>query len=410
MGDVIHFPPRAVDYVAFLPDATDKGKPKATVENLAEICARLGATIRYNDISKTREILFPGRGFALDNKENVSLGWLISECEKFGMSTRHVSRFVGCLAEANHFNPVATWIESRPWDGEDRFTDLLETIVAKNESTDALVKAMKEVFLRKWMLSAVAAAYQPDGVSAHGVLVFQGQQYVGKTKWFKSLVPSDLGLLKDGVLLRPDDRDSVMKCVQYWLVELGELDATFRKADIASLKSFLTSDHDVLRRSHAEFESHYPRRTVFFASVNPQNFLHDDTGNRRYWTIAVDKLDYDHTIDMQQVWAQVAVGYHKGESWYLSGDEFKTLTLQNTEFEASDPIGEIAASRLEWEALENFWDWRTSTDILADCGYKAPNKSDVTRLAVEIRRRNGNRSKRSSDARFLYVPPLRIKR
>ena len=35
----------------------------------------------------------------------------------------------------------------------------------------------------------------------HGVLVFQGAQYVGKTKWFKQLVPSDLGLLKDGMLI-----------------------------------------------------------------------------------------------------------------------------------------------------------------------------------------------------------------
>jgi putative DNA primase/helicase len=50
-------------------------------------------------------------------------------------------------------------------------------------------------------------------------------------------VPKELGVVQDGMMLRPDDRDSVKQVVSHWLVELGELDATFRKSDIAQLKA-----------------------------------------------------------------------------------------------------------------------------------------------------------------------------
>ena len=43
------------------------------------------------------------------------------------------------------------------------------------------------------------------------------------------------------ILDKMREKDSVMQCVRNWIVELGELDATFRKSDIASLKSFITS-------------------------------------------------------------------------------------------------------------------------------------------------------------------------
>lgn len=402
-------------YQVILPECSGKGDtPRCTIRNLAFICERLGVTVRYNVISKSREIIFPGRGLATDDHENVALNWLVSECDSFHMPTHKVAEFVGCLANNNIYNPVATWIESKPWDGTDHFANLLETVIAKNERTDPAVKSMKDVFLRKWMLSAVASAYRPNGTSSHGVLVFQGAQYVGKTKWFKSLVPGDMGLLKDGMLIRPDSRDSVMQCIQYWLVELGELDATFRRADIAHLKAFITNSHDTLRRPYARMDVRYPRRTVFFASVNQQNFLHDDTGNRRFWTIAIDELIYDHKVNMQQCWAQIAAAYHTAEAsaetaercWYLNGEEFKTLTVHNQDFEASDNIADIVDTILDWDCKSG-WRWTTATEILMKAGIKNPSRSDVSRAGRIIRDRNDGKARRGSGgSRLLWAPPF----
>ena len=393
-----------VDYFGYLPDTNDKGKPLSTIANVADVCQRLGITVRYNVISKEEEILIPGAGFSLDNKQNASLAWLISECAKFRMPVDRVPDFITYLADQNLYNPVAQWITSTPWDGQDRLTDLLETVQAKDEASDPRIGQMKRAFITRWMISAIAGAFRPTGVSAHGVLVFQGAQYVGKTKWFKQLVPQELGLLKDGMLLRPDDRDSVMKCVSNWLVELGEIDATFRKSDVAALKSFLTSDRDVLRRAYARKESAFARRTVFFASVNPKNYLHDETGNRRYWTIECEYLDHSHGINMQQCWAQVHALWEAGESWFLQPDEMELLNEHNKDFEVIDPIEDLIANGLRWKDNQFDWHWRTATDVLASLGRANCTKSEVTKAGTIIRDMNGGKAKRTGQSRMLLVP------
>jgi len=307
-----------------LPFCSEKGVPLAHIANLKEICRRLGVTVRYNVISKEEEVIIPRQSFSLDNEGNASLAWLESECSLFKMPTSKLPGFVTYIADQNQHNPVANWVSSKPWDGQDHLGALLNTVTIKDANNTAAV-ILKDTLITRWMISAIAGAFSPKGVSASGVLVFQGDQYVGKTKWFKSLVPEDLNLIKDGVILKPDDRDSVKQAVSFWLVELGELDSTFRKSDIAALKAFLTNDKDVLRRAYARKESQYARRTVFFGSVNPKEFLHDPTGNRRYWTIEVAKLDHSHNIDMQQVWAQVYEQWKAGAGHYLTPDEMNQL-------------------------------------------------------------------------------------
>jgi putative DNA primase/helicase len=394
-----------IDYYGFLPDTNDKGKPLSTIENLATICQRLGIIVRYNVISKEEEILIPGAGFSLDNRQNASLSWLLSECAKFKMPVDRVPDYVTYLADQNLYNPVAEWVTSSPWDGQDHLAQLIATVKAKGEDADHRIMAMKTAFITRWMISAIAAAFRPNGVSAHGVLVFQGAQYVGKTKWFKSLVPESIGVLKDGMLLRPDDRDSVMKCVSNWLVELGEIDATFRKSDVAALKSFLTSDRDVLRRAYARKESAFARRTVFFASVNPKNYLHDDTGNRRYWTIECERLDHDHNVNMQQVWAQVYEQlFAPGESWFLTASEMALLNDHNEDFTVIDPIEELITNGLKWSDPRPMWRWRSATEVMVSLGKLNCSKAEVTKGGIVMRRLNGEQSKRTGNTRLLYVP------
>ena len=383
---------------------TEKGKPIKHIENLREICNRIGVTIRYNVIAKEEELLIPGEAFTLDNGANASLAWLKSECALFDMPTDAVDGMVTYLADKNLYNPVAEWINSRPWDGVSRLAEFYATVKGAHDDDDERRK-LKETLLRKWCVSAVAAALSPNGISAAGVLTFQGAQYLGKTKWFKSLAPSDMNLIKDGMILRPDDKDSVKQCVSFWLVELGELDATFRKSDIAALKSFLTNDRDVLRRAYARKESTYARRTVFFASVNPKEFLHDPTGNRRYWTIEAAELDHSHSIDMQQFWAEIETIWRAGESYYLTHEEVTALNGVNEEYTAVDPVEERIMGNLQWDAAKTSWRWMTATDLLLEVGIDRPTRGDASSCAAIVRKHNGNQGKRSNGKNLLFVPP-----
>jgi hypothetical protein len=385
------------DISAPLPDEY-RGRALSTIENLAEICRRLGVTVRYNVISKEEEIMIPDEAFSLDNRGNASIAWLMSWCERLRMPTGKVGDYITYMADRNLHNPVANWIQSKPWDGQSRLQDLYDTVASHGD------KALKNTIMRRWLISAVAAAFNPNGVSAHGVLVFQGAQYMGKTAWFKRLVPKDLGVVQDGMMLRPDDRDSVKQVVSHWLVELGELDATFRKSDIAQLKAFLTRDKDILRRAYARKESEFARRTVFFASVNPREFLHDQTGNRRFWVIECKSIEYDHGIDMQQLWAEVLTLYQTGEPWTLQGEEHESLEEHNKTYEVIDPIEDLISSGLRWSEPAAAWRWRSATQLLSELGRDTCTQGEATRAAHLIRQRNGNMSRKTNGVRALLAP------
>jgi len=403
--EIITAPEIHVDYHSPLALITDKGKPLNHIENLREIVQRLGVVIRYNIIAKEDEILIPGKAFTIDNKANATLAWLVSECSRFQFPTSNIKDFCLYLADQNVYNPVATWVESKPWDGVERLPDLYDTIHPVNYQDNDL----KEILLYRWMLSAIAAAFSPTGVAAPGMLVIQGDQYLGKTKWFKSLVPEELGLWKDGMLLRPDNKDSVKQACSFWLVELGELDSTFKKSDISQLKAFITNKSDVLRRAFAVKESHYARRTVFFGSVNPKQFLNDPTGNRRFWTIEASEINHTHGLDMQQIWAEVLHHFRAGESYFLTPNELDLLNKHNEEFTSVDPIVERINSHLAWDDPETLWEWNTATDILISIGIERPTKAEQNTAADAIRKLNGGKKKRTSAGRLMLAPKKAIK-
>lgn len=403
-----HYTPSSqLDFVTPLPYTTDNGKPIKHIDNLREIVRRLGVVVRYNEVKKEDELLIPGRAFTRDNAANASLAWLKSECSRFRFSPEVVQEYLTVLADENQYNPVRTWIGSKPWDGVDRLQALYDSVVCANDHSGSGERTLKETLIKRWLLAAVCAAYSPTGVDAQGVLVFQGEQNIGKTTWFKSLVPEHMDLIKEGMILRPDDKDSVQQATSYWLVELGELDSTFRRSDIAQLKAFITSDLDVIRKAYARRESRFVRRTVFFGSVNPREYLHDPTGNRRYWTIECVSLNPRHGIDMQQLWAQV---YHlwanDGQRHYLTHEEHYMLNAHNEQFTFIDPIEDRIVSCYDWEDKAPLTRWLTSTEILQETGIDRPTKAESTTCGQVVGALNGGMRRRTARGRLLAVPSL----
>jgi putative DNA primase/helicase len=248
------------------------------------------------------------------------------------------------------------------------------------------------------------------------MLVLQGAQGLGKTMWFKKLVPEHFGLIKDGFTLRTDDKDSLYQCLSHWLVELGELDATFRKSDIAQLKAFITADRDIMRLAYAAKQSTFVRRTVFFASVNQKEFLHDETGNRRFWVIPCVEINCTHSLDMQQVWAQFYDMWQNGEPHIINSAELELVNFENRAFESIDSVQERIASHFNWDNFnphDVFYqeqNWMTATQIAKVIGIINPTNSDSQKCSNAIKKLNGNNAKRQSGtgARLLLVPNQKV--
>ncbi len=389
-----------------LPDISGSELPLETIGNLRAIADNCGVTVRYNVIKKEDEILIPDTGWSIDNAKTASITWLQSECHKVEMRTSNIKNFVTLLADSNQFNPVTEWIESVAWDGVSRLDAFYDTV---QEDTSKCSSKMKRIVMMRWAVSAIAAAFSPNGVMARGVLVFQGVQYSGKTRWIDALAPKDMELIKTGRALNVHDKDSVKQIVSAWISELGELDATFKKSDIAALKAFITADTDELRRPYAAAESRYARRTVFAASVNESNFLQDDTGNSRFWVIPIVSINHAHQLDMQQVWAEFYLLWKGGEKHYLTNSEMAMLNGHNESFTAPDPIFEMVSSHLDWANFDpNNCKWMQASDVLRWIGKENPTKFETNLGGRAILKLNGGRQRKSHGKKVSAIPNDKI--
>ena len=372
-----------------------------TLENVAEVLRRLEATPRYNTMSKDDELIFAKQSFSVDNRANVGLALVLSECNVHDMKINvgAIKAFVNVLAEKNQYNPPLDWILSKPWDGLDRLQAWYDTIGSPNRD-------LKQTLMWRWGLQCVAILYNQGADMARAVLTFTGVQYAGKTRWLKALAPE--GLVLAGHILDVHNKDSVKKAISYWITELGELDGTLRKSDLAALKAFISQMEDELRLPYAAASSKYPRRTVFGATVNEAEFLRDPTGNTRYWAIQVDTINADHDIDMQQLWAQVHLlwlneGSERRLPHWLTGDEMKLLNTSNEDFTETDPLEELVRTRLDWASAAPRV-WASATQIGERLGRIGLNRFEAARIGAVVRRVNGNQFRKSNGVRLLQVP------
>lgn len=386
----------------FAPNVTERGKIVACEQNLRFLLDTLGVNVRYNVISKQVEMQIPNVSFSIDNCANASLAWITSRIKEAGMDCAYHREYLGLIADGNQYNPVLDWITSQSWDGRTRLPDLYATITAKNQKA-------KELFMFRWLVGAVASACSPDGIDSNGILVLQGNQGLGKTWWFRKLVPKESlpNATRADASINPHDKDSVNQAITYWLVELGELDATFKRSEIAALKSFITREYDIFRRPFMPTDSKFPRRTAFMASVNPKQYLTDETGNRRFWTIECEKIDSYHTIDMQQLWAEIHEKWMNGASHQLSNEEKEMLGDINKEHITADPIVEMISSIYDWDAHEEYWRWMTATEILQDMDVNRISKAELRTCSAVVREMNGEQETRNKKGRVLLIPPKR---
>lgn len=356
----------------------------ATLENIYFLLQHHGITVRYDCIKKKLRIAIPGHTGTTDNADNTAITLIISLVTLNGMAIGQVPAVVEAIADRNLYNPVAEWISSRPWDGVDRLPELFETL----QERQGFSPQLKRILIYKWLVSAAAAAILPRGFKARGVLTFQGPQGIGKTSWVMALINDPLlreSVIKVDHLLDPHNKDSILGAITHWIVEIGELDSSFKK-DVARLKGVLTSDSDKVRRPYAKTESEYQRRTVFCATVNEENFLVDSTGNTRWWTLPLVSINFNHEIDMQQVFAQLAVDVQEGAQWWLTADEERLLEQHNSDHRSISLVRERLMAIVDMARVGDSGIKATGTvDLLGKMGVQYPTNGDTKELTAILR-------------------------
>lgn len=366
-----------------------------THKNLEFLLKHFKIDVKHNLMSRRREIIIPNHFVFEDDIENDSLARIEYLATLNFMPTRQIDKFLDMLAAENAYHPIIESIQSKQWDGIERLHKFIKTI--KTESP-----VMDYELIKTWMVAAVAAAFSKKGFTNHGVLVIQGVQGIGKTEWVKSLDPTNGGAVKVGVLLDPKNKDSVIGANRFWLIELGELDATLNKTDIAHLKSYITSSADDIRVPWGRKETHLVRRTAYVATVNEKNFLVDTTGNRRWWTITALAINYEHGFDMQQVWSEVYQLWLKGALTYLEYDLQDKVNIRNRDYEKIDPFKEKLLTNYDWSTPRRRA--LTTGEILDELDYLKPTTGECMRMSKILTDINGKEAIKRNGKRLHEVP------
>ena len=299
---------------------TPKPNQPLTRENLETVLKKGKQKVRFNVMTSTFE--FVGVP-ATEAAQARVLAEITDTVQFLGMPRTRIDELLNVIAkDKGSYHPMEDWILSAPWDGEDRLAALAATVPT--------LSPMWPLYLRKWLIQMVAATrvwHQPLPSSFSQVLVFVGGQGAGKGRWLRSLAPGYVLADAELHLSGYNSKDDRIQALKWPIVELGEIDSTFKKSDVSALKGFLSRQVDEIRESYGRKAAAKFRMTTFAGSVNTTEFLVDGTGNRRFWPVQINaggKLVWDHGIDVQQVFAQANTYYEAGEDWNLSDEDEAT--------------------------------------------------------------------------------------
>lgn len=332
-------------------------------DNFSKILDYLRIKIRFNVITKRISVEGMPKKYADSDVYNILPIYLKDILRNNGIkvNTNIIEEYILLEISKNNFNPFIDFLTSNKWDGKDRITELFDIF----NITDEFYK----ILFKKWLYQTVSIVFNnldnPYGID--GVLTLQGGQGIGKT-YSLSLLSPNPEWFQDGLTIDVNNKDSLIKATSALISEIGELDSTVKKEQ-SSLKAFLTSAVDDIRPPYGKKSIRRARNTSFCATVNPQSFLKDESGNRRFWVIPVEKIDYQRLETygrdwILQLWLQI---YNETkdnlQKFRLSKDEREKLNKSNLRFSEFLPGEEELLQKFNFDSIEKYrW---TNQELIA---------------------------------------------
>ena len=278
-------------------------------------------------------------------------------CEVSGISgsLKLIQSYLFNIADINRYNPIHDMLNEHKNNNPENLERIYKIL--------NLQATFDKLLVKKWLIQTVAFAFATydNQVSTEGMLILQGKQGLAKTSFFRVIAGNPLWF-NEGVCIDVSNKDSLIKAVSAWISELGEIDSTFKK-DQSALKAFITSPLDRIRLPYAAAISDMPRTTSLCGTVNPDKFLKDDTGNRRYWVIHVDNIDKKMLFGMSKedvfnLWGYVYSLYLEDKQGYLLNDvEREMVEARNLDYMVERKFEAEIRYILDFTKPVDKWEW-----------------------------------------------------
>ena len=266
------------------------GRAKATVNNVLlalrrpDLCGiRIGLDKFRDEIMLAQPGTNDWRPFG-----DADYTWLRAQLEmgvaRFTPISKDLIRdVVLAVSTEQEFDSAITWLESLPDDGGSRCETFLIDYFGAEDTPYT-----RAVSLYLW--TALAGRVLKPGCKADMVPILVGDQGVGKSTAISALVPSADFFAE--VSFAEKDDDLARKMRGKIVAEIGELRGLHTK-ELEAIKAFITRTHEQWIPKYREFTTTFPRRLVFIGSTNKDQFLADETGNRRWLPVRVAQVAVD---------------------------------------------------------------------------------------------------------------------
>jgi len=232
------------------------------------------------------------------------------------------------------YHPFREYFNNLPaWDG---VTDHITAVADRVQTTNP--EWWHECF-RRWIVALVACAIQP-GVENHTVLMLDGEQGTGKTRWCCNLVPPELHEYRHSGPANPRSKDIRIGMSQCLLINLDELHA-LDEMELNQMKEMITTGVIRERVPYGERANQHERVCSYTASIDSSLVLTDINGSRRFLCFHVLSIDYLSPIDYAALYSQAVSLLNDGFKYWFDRSEIELFNANNEEFRIHYPEEEL---------------------------------------------------------------------
>lgn len=233
---------------------------------------------------------------------------------------------VSLAARENAFDSAVQWLNAITWDKVPRVE--LSLVKCFGAIDTPYVRAVG-----RYLWTALAGRVLLPGVQADMAPIAVGYQGLKKSRTIAAIAPYPDYFAE--VDLSVDNADLARLMRGKVIAELAELQG-LRNRELEHIKALISRSIDQWVPKYKEMPASYARRGIFVGSTNDDEFLSDQTGNRRWLPFTCGTCDpMAMAADREQLWAEGAVLFRDtGVAWQ---DAERLARHEHDQFMVTDP-------------------------------------------------------------------------
>lgn len=228
-----------------------------------------------------------------DHDTNRFTDWLLRLKPSIQIGVNQTIIAIHTAARIQQFDSLEMWCDNLPeWDGVPRLDSWLTRYYGAADNS--YTRWVGKTFLLAVMMRANQLREEPmkdERFEHHWIMVLEGAQGIAKTTSLRTLFGTER--VTECVGTEVGTKDFFMTIQGTLILEFSEF-SSLNKGEWDTVKAAMTATVDTFRPPYGREILSFIRRCIFTATVNTNQYLRDETGNRRVNPIICgDAIDLD---------------------------------------------------------------------------------------------------------------------